>query len=97
MSRLSPLAIEDRKEAFRREEARHRDNARRLTNCPGHRFSAATDDQLMASPYAKPFECRMCGGRMSLHDLKLYLQGFKAAGGDPERVLPGAGDWLAGN
>ena len=94
MRELGPLTKADREEALRREMSLAADNSRRLANCPGHRFSAATDDQIGAGPYAKPFECRMCGGRLSLQQLKFYVHGFKAAGGDPERVIPGVGAWL---
>jgi hypothetical protein len=60
------------------------ENNRRWTSCDGHRFAAI-------EPYriGQRHTCIKCGGTKSMIDIMYYLEGYEAAGGDPNDVMPG--------
>ncbi len=58
-----------------------RSNREKLRNCPAHLF-------LEPYQFGKKIRCCKCGGEMHGTDLTSYLEGFKAAGGDPKTVWP---------
>lgn len=57
----------------------------RLDGCARHRF------ELGDPPYrfGAKFTCTVCGGEMDAVQAFRYCQGYKAAGGDPNDVIPG--------
>jgi hypothetical protein len=59
------------------------ENARRLRGCALHRF-AAVDRKL-----GQKFECLECGGTIDGVRLLFYIDGYKAAGGDPNDIWTG--------
>ena len=60
-------------------------NRPKLDACPKHRFDVGDP------PYrfGAKFTCTNCGGEMDAVQAFRYCQGFKAAGGDPNEVIPG--------
>lgn len=61
-----------------------KENLNRLRNCPRHRFAA---DQLVQ--IGTKVTCLECQGSISLTDVGLYIQGYKAAGGSADDIWPG--------
>lgn len=61
-------------------------NTAKLEACPVHRFDP--EDFKPELPRFK-MTCTTCGGEMEPTDIRQYLLGFVAAGGDPEQVWPG--------
>lgn len=60
-------------------------NRAKLDGCARHRF------ELGDPPYkfGQKFTCSNCGGTMDAVQAFRYCQGFKAAGGNPNEVIPG--------
>lgn len=60
-------------------------NRARLDGCARHRF------EIGDPPYrfGQKFECVNCGGEMDAVQAFRYCQGYKAAGGNPNDVIPG--------
>ncbi len=61
-------------------------NRDRLDNCPKHAFDYPTDRPLQ---FGEKLTCRNCGGIMDAIGAFRYAQGFEAAGGNPNEVIPG--------
>lgn len=61
-------------------------NRERLDNCPKHAFDYPQDRALH---FGEKLTCRNCGGVMDAVQAFRYCQGFEAAGGDPNEVIPG--------
>ena len=59
-------------------------NQKRLDNCKRHRFD------LGDPPYhfGMKVTCQNCGGEMDAIKAFVYVQGYEAAGGDPNDVIP---------
>ncbi|MCY1546745.1 hypothetical protein D9M68_827580 [compost metagenome] len=71
--------------------AQVKENHERLAHCRKHRF-VIPDGFMELDPAQKAsatLECAACGGRLPLGHAKAYADGFKAAGGDSEGILPG--------
>lgn len=60
-------------------------NRVRLNNCPKHRF------EIGEPPYrfGEKFTCCNCGGKMDAVYALEYVNGYAAAGGDPNDIIPG--------
>jgi len=60
-------------------------NRAKIDSCARHRF------EIGDPPYrfGAKFECTNCGGTMDAVQAFRYCQGYKAAGGDPNDVIPG--------
>lgn len=56
-------------------------NRIRLASCPQHRFPAG-------ATFGKRWTCERCSGHMDAGQALAYMDGFKAAGGDPAAVWP---------
>lgn len=69
-------------------------NVEQLNACPRHHF-VMTDEQVAAGPaalFGAKLTCQRCNGRMDMLGVNQYVRGFKAAGGNPNDVMPGWGD-----
>lgn len=67
-----------------------RDNRDKLDNCKAHNFG----DVPLPFTFGMKFTCANCGGEMKAVDAFRYIQGFEAAGGNPNKVLQGyRPDW----
>ena len=65
-----------------------RENQNKLDACPKHLFK-------LTSPPWPPFtkvKCENCGGEIDRRRILDYVQGYIAAGGNPEDIVPG---WFA--
>lgn len=60
------------------------DNQKKLKACPAHKFGDVLGS--MTAPPRPGFECKMCGGFMSSHNIYIYTLGYKAGGGNPDDV-----------
>lgn len=60
-------------------------NRAKIDGCARHRF------EIGDPPYTfgQKFTCSNCGGTMDAVQAFRYCQGFKAAGGNPNEVIPG--------
>lgn len=63
-----------------------RQNLTTIDNCPRHRVSASKFDQY---EQGMTITCEVCGGKFTRVYLGNYIQGYKAAGGDPNDIVPG--------
>lgn len=63
-----------------------KENHAKLNGCARHCFDNETKPPL---PFAMRLTCRNCGGNMDAVQAFRYCQGFKAAGGNPNDVMPG--------
>lgn len=70
------------KEEYANLWAEVRENRLKLKACPAHRFGAGT------YVFGKKMTCLECGGTMRGDEMSSYLEGFKAAGGNPVDVWP---------
>lgn len=75
------MTTDDRRARFAGILAEVQENRRRLESCPGHRFPTRPE-------LGKPWVCACCSGRMDATSALAYLEGWKAAGGDPLAVWP---------
>lgn len=59
-------------------------NSRRWRSCDVHRFEPT-------EPYrfGQRHTCVKCGGTKPMIEIMYYLDGYEAAGGDPNDVMPG--------
>lgn len=65
-------------------------NSRLLDSCAKHNFG----DVALPFTVGQRFTCKACGGQMKAVDAFRYIQGFEAAGGNPNEVLNGyKPDW----
>ena len=60
-------------------------NREKLDACPKHAFDYPTDRALQ---FGEKLRCKNCGGIMDAIGAFRYCQGFAAAGGDPNEVIP---------
>ena len=58
------------------------DNHRRLRECPKHSFPP------LVSEYGKKYVCAVCGGSAEYSYLSAYCEGYKAAGGATNDIVP---------
>lgn len=60
-------------------------NRKRLNECPKHRF------EIGEPPYRlmQKATCLHCHGEMELTTIDEYLRGYRAAGGNPNDIVPG--------
>lgn len=86
MSIMDRDEIEKRIAEIEKRIAEIRANTATLEACPRHRFDP---DQFKPGLPRLKMTCLCCGGRMEPIDIRQYLLGFVAAGGDPETVWPG--------
>lgn len=75
-----PLEVNDLGKIF----AEVQENSRRLRSCSQHLFSVHDVKKM-----GQKLPCYNCGGRLALTDIGFYISGFKAAGGDPNEIMPG--------
>lgn len=61
-----------------------KENHRKRRSCPQHRFPPAE------SKWHRKVVCLRCSGWLTMSDALAYCEGFRAAGGDPEEIWPGA-------
>lgn len=59
------------------------ENGRRLRACKRHRFES------IDLPLGAKRACLACGGTMAATDIAWYCEGYAAAGGNPDDVMPG--------
>jgi hypothetical protein len=63
------------------------ENQKRLSGCLRHRFDMSGLEGVALLRADIP--CLECGGTMRSGDIRTYIKGYIAAGGDPEEVWPG--------
>jgi hypothetical protein len=70
-------------------------NQHLLAECPKHRFDILGDEFIYSdgvpvgiAPGSR-FFCSVCNGKMPALEASRYAQGYKAAGGDPNEIIPG--------
>ena len=61
------------------------ENLKKIRECSKHEFNIEE-----RKPFAK-LTCNNCGGTVDSSYVLHYIQGYKAAGGDPEDIVPGFG------
>lgn len=61
------------------------ENRRKLDSCRAHRFQLP--DTYTAGMYTMRFPCINCGGLMQYRDIKIYCDGYIAAGGRATLVM----------
>jgi hypothetical protein len=54
-----------------------KENQRRLNGCPCHNFGTV----VLVSSISAKWTCEVCGGEMSIGDIRLYAAGYAASGG----------------
>jgi hypothetical protein len=57
--------------------AKAKENQRRLNGCPRHNFGAV----MLVNSIMARWTCQVCGGEMSIGDIRLYAAGYVASGG----------------
>lgn len=62
-----------------------RENNRRWRECPRHRYEAWNPDK---HQLGQKHTCLQCGSSKSLTDIGCYIEGYQAAGGDPNDIMP---------
>lgn len=62
-----------------------RENNRRWRECPRHLFEAWNPDE---RKFGEKLTCKNCGASEMLNDIARYIEGYKAAGGDPNDIMP---------
>ena len=62
-------------------------NLQRLHTCPKHHFPPESLSEKRVS--GREYTCSVCGGTMKLSEAAEYIRGYKAAGGNPNDILPG--------
>lgn len=60
------------------------ENQKKLRSCRAHKFGNVLGST--TAPTRPGFQCKMCGGFMSSHNIYIYALGYKAAGGNPDDV-----------
>lgn len=70
-------------EEFRKILAEIKANSAKLDSCKLHKF-----DRLERTP-GKKFTCQNCDGEVNVTFVHAYIQGYKAAGGDPNDIMEG--------
>jgi hypothetical protein len=68
---------------------RAHDNREKLNACDRHLFDTPFP---IPVPFGTKLSCSRCGGRMAADAVFEYINGYKAAGGDPNDVIPGYTD-----
>ena len=63
-----------------------RENHRRWRECPRHLYRAWDANK---HSLGQKHTCLNCGSSKSLTDIGCYIEGYKAAGGDPNDIMPG--------
>jgi ferredoxin-like protein FixX len=63
-----------------------RENNRRWRECPRHLYRAWDANK---HSLGQKHTCLNCGSSKSLTDIGCYIEGYKAAGGDPNDIMPG--------
>ena len=68
-----------------------RSNNRLLDSCTAHCFGKMPDDwrETKGPLIRRKLQCLNCGGKMNLHDIEVYREGYAANGGNPDLVLSG--------
>lgn len=61
-----------------------KENISRLKGCSKHKFIKPDQPWMM-----KLIPCEHCGGVMRLTDIGRYIEGYKAAGGNPNDIMEG--------
>lgn len=64
-------------------------NHERLNGCRIHRFETDLAPEQIRRRIGLRLTCKHCGGEMNAIDVRNYVLGFIAAGGDPNVVFPG--------
>ncbi len=62
-----------------------RDNQKRLDECSKHKF-AAFDVPMQLK---QKLTCLRCGGKLDAIRAKYYVDGYEAAGGNPNEIIEG--------
>lgn len=62
-----------------------RANRKRLDECPKHRFEIGEPPYRLGAKAT----CMHCHGEMELTSIDEYLRGYRAAGGNPNDIVPG--------
>lgn len=83
LSELSGLSRESILKRWEKAKA----NKRRLDACARHRFFSRSPSE--GSPFGKSFVCLNCGGAMNFLSIGEYIEGYQAAGGNPNDIWPG--------
>lgn len=78
LSDVSGLPIAEINDLF----VKVQENQRRLNGCPRHNFGAV----VLVSSISAKWTCQVCGGEMSISDIRLYAAGYVAHGGTESDV-----------
>ncbi len=65
---------------------RIKENIAKLDNCVKHKFTLDAEPPYQ---FGMKLTCENCQGEMKAVDAFRYVQGYKAAGGNPNEVIPG--------